>query len=146
MPFKDPEKQREYHREWCRANKRIYGDPEARRAYHREWSRLHKKYGDDWWKDRRKRNQELLRTQKRRPCADCGVSYPHYVMDFHHRDPSEKDVTPGTLKGAHWSEKRILAELAKCDVVCSNCHRERHWGVGAERGVASKATAAGFDS
>lgn len=32
----------------------------------------------------------FLLSHKNRPCGDCGVQYPSYVMDFHHRDPAEK--------------------------------------------------------
>jgi hypothetical protein len=34
--------------------------------------------------------KRLIRQAKARPCADCGVLYPYYVMDFDHR--------PGTGK------------------------------------------------
>ena len=59
------------------------------------------------------------------PCADCGEQYPHYVMDFDHvRGKKLKDVAdmPG---GYGWA--KIEKEIAKCDVVCSNCHRQRTW-------------------
>lgn len=70
----------------------------------------------------------FVRELKNKPCADCGVSYPHYVMDFDHRDASEKsfDMAKGTWGGA--GIERLRLEAAKCDVVCSNCHRFRTWG------------------
>lgn len=55
---------------------------------------------------------------------DCGVSYPYYVMDFDHRDPTTKESIVNRLVGCG-SWKRLRAEVDKCDVVCSNCHRER---------------------
>jgi hypothetical protein len=69
------------------------------------------------------RRREFMRETKSRPCADCGVQYPYYVMDFDHRVGEEKVfemnrvsyVTLGALK----------REIEKCDVVCANCHRER---------------------
>jgi L-lysine 2,3-aminomutase len=44
-------------------------------------------------------------------------------MDFDHLDDSEKldDVSRLT----RFTKKKLLTEIAKCDVVCSNCHRER---------------------
>ena len=61
-----------------------------------------------------------------KPCMDCGASYPSYVMDFHHRNPEDKLFTIGQSSGK--SKDAIIAEIAKCDVICSNCHRERHHG------------------
>ena len=60
-------------------------------------------------------------------CVDCGISYPntHYsVFDFHHLNPSEKDVDWGKLRLRSWD--KIVKELSKCVLLCSNCHRIRH--------------------
>lgn len=75
-------------------------------------------------RERRKMLQGLIKEAKSRPCADCGKRYPYYVMDPDHvrgkklfdlsRMPSEKQ-----------SIAAIQEELAKCDIVCANCHRER---------------------
>lgn len=69
------------------------------------------------------RHRELIRQSKSRPCADCGIQYPYYVMDFDHRDGEEKlfELNSVARKTIPW----ILREIEKCDVVCSNCHRER---------------------
>jgi hypothetical protein len=64
---------------------------------------------------------DMLRVLKDEPCADCGVRYPYYVMDFDHR--SDK-VTEVSLL-VRTSVEKLMAEAAKCDVVCANCHRER---------------------
>jgi len=66
---------------------------------------------------------------KDKPCMDCGVKYPPYVMDFDHRDPSQK------VGGINWlitngTWEQVLAEIEKCDLVCSNCHRIRTWESG----------------
>lgn len=70
--------------------------------------------------------RKWLDEQKSVPCADCGQSYPSYVMDFDHRDPSIK--LGGVRQLATYGWKKVQAEIAKCDVVCANCHRERTWG------------------
>jgi formate-dependent nitrite reductase cytochrome c552 subunit len=77
----------------------------------------------------RKRQQwrgqaELLNERRDVPCADCGHRYPPYVMDFDHRDPSAKRATVTRMIGRA-STARILDEVAKCDIVCANCHRAR---------------------
>ena len=50
--------------------------------------------------------------------------YPYYVMDLDHRDPSTKLYAPAKLITLG-SMKKAIEEVAKCDVVCANCHRER---------------------
>lgn len=58
-------------------------------------------------------------------CADCGGVFPYYVYDFHHLDPSQKDMQFNSLRRRSWDT--IRAELDKCVMVCANCHRIRHW-------------------
>jgi hypothetical protein len=69
--------------------------------------------------------RELIRTAKDRPCMDCKRKYPYYVMDFDHREGEGKINNVGTMIGQNATLKQIQAELDKCDIVCSNCHRER---------------------
>jgi hypothetical protein len=45
-------------------------------------------------------------------------------MDFDHRDPSQKRARVTAMIGRAGTA-RILAEAAKCDIVCANCHRVR---------------------
>lgn len=59
-------------------------------------------------------------------CYDCKVSYPPYVYDFHHLDPSIKEDNLSAL--LRKSFENTLEELDKCIMICANCHRERHFG------------------
>ena len=80
-------------------------------AYHRAWR-----------EDRR----SWMREQKEsRPCDGCGVKYPYYIMDWHHRDESEKSFPIGPGSGSR-SREKLAAEIAKCDLLCANCHRTVH--------------------
>ena len=72
--------------------------------------------------------RELLENLKSGPCVDCGVRYPPYVMDFDHRDPAQKQFSIAKADDQTSSIKIVLAEIAKCDLVCANCHRERTYG------------------
>ena len=72
----------------------------------------------------RDRVRELLREAKAKPCADCGIQYPYYVMQFDHLPGFEKTVTPSQLPNIG-SVRRFKEEVAKCEVVCANCHAER---------------------
>lgn len=55
-----------------------------------------------------------------KPCMDCDREFPPCAMDFDHvRGDKKKDVSSLT------TIKSITAEIAKCDLVCANCHRIR---------------------
>ncbi len=75
---------------------------------------------------RKEKSRKFRAAHKAVPCADCGIEYPSYVMDFDHRDPTEKLFNIATA----WNRSRevTLTEMDKCDVVCANCHRERTHG------------------
>ena len=60
-------------------------------------------------------------------CKVCGESHPACI-EFHHRDPSQKDKEISVMVRDGCSIKRIEKELTKCDVLCSNCHSKLHWG------------------
>lgn len=74
---------------------------------------------------RRSHRRPRLDELKSVPCADCGGSFPSVCMDFHHLDESTKKFSIGNSVGnLTWDS--ILAEAAKCVVICANCHRIRH--------------------
>ena len=56
-------------------------------------------------------------------CENCG--YNHYIgaLEFHHLDPSEKEIS---FSKSRRSFENLKAELEKCVLLCSNCHREEH--------------------
>jgi len=67
--------------------------------------------------------QYLKDLKEKNPCMDCKISYPYYMMDFDHvRGTKQANVAEliNTL-----SKKRLDEEIAKCEIVCSNCHRAR---------------------
>lgn len=76
---------------------------------------------------RRQKLRALIHSLKTGSCADCGKTYPPYVLDFDHREDKIENVSLLVYKRG-WSEKRIREEIAKCDLVCANCHRERTFG------------------
>jgi hypothetical protein len=57
-------------------------------------------------------------------CLDCDVS-DLAVLEFDHRDPTEKRYTLSKMCSLAGSWAAIAREIAKCDVVCANCHRRR---------------------
>lgn len=67
--------------------------------------------------------RETIKRAKEKPCADCNQSFPYYVMDFDHVRGDKKFNLGGAYEKR--GRKVVLAEMAKCDVVCANCHRIR---------------------
>lgn len=59
-------------------------------------------------------------------CEDCGQNHPA-TLDFHHIDPTEKDDSVTQMVHDCFSIDNIKLEIAKCKVLCSNCHRILHW-------------------
>ena len=85
----------------------------------------------------RNRSKETQRRSRKRleaiqrfgdECYDCKQEYPSYVYDFHHLDPTQKRHMDSN-RGLNFtmSDKNIQEELDKCIMLCSNCHRIRHW-------------------
>src|SRR5579872_2409404 len=112
----------------CRLNPRRYQGSrlgsycnECHAAYQREYA---KKTGYKDSKLRHDRLRNIIIAGKQKPCADCTKEYPWYVMDYDHvRGIKEFDLSKAA--SMRLSEIRILNEIAKCEVVCSNCHLER---------------------
>lgn len=100
-------------------------DPEKRRAAVRRWYVRHKDEHIERVKSRgRVINAEVKQLKESQPCLDCGKSYPHYVMDFDHVR-GEKRANIADMINRSCSRKAVFDEIAKCDLVCSNCHRVR---------------------
>jgi hypothetical protein len=56
-----------------------------------------------------------------RGCAICGYRANSVALDFDHMDPGTKGFGLGAKKT--YSREVVLAEVAKCRVLCANCHR-----------------------
>lgn len=56
-------------------------------------------------------------------CVDCGLYWPSYVMQFDHIG-DDKLFTIGSAYTSV-SRQRLWAEIAKCELVCANCHAVR---------------------
>lgn len=75
----------------------------------------------EWYRGKKKRAVEY----KGGACESCGYSRSLAALEFHHRDPKEKDFK---LSSPHvrqpWHKQKT--ELDKCSLLCANCHREKH--------------------
>lgn len=101
---------------YCRPCNRAYG----KRNY-----ALNK---ERYYAQAKKRDQQLdalILKFKDKPCTDCKIKYPPYVMDFDHLGEEPKILGISHMRRRRMAFEKILAEIAKCEVVCSNCHRIR---------------------
>lgn len=57
-------------------------------------------------------------------CQRCGYDKYPDVLEFHHRDPTQKEASWNKMR--LWGKTKLLTELDKCDMFCANCHREVH--------------------
>ena len=67
------------------------------------------------------------RALKTKPCSDCGQTYPFYVMQFDHREGGVKVKSVALMVYSTTRWAKVEAEIAKCDLVCANCHATRTW-------------------
>jgi hypothetical protein len=72
-------------------------------------------------KVRLERTRYLIEYFKANPCVDCGERDP-IVLEFDHLGEKSFDVGQG-ISERNWQS--VLDEIAKCEVVCANCHRRR---------------------
>jgi hypothetical protein len=78
------------------------------------------------WRDEGPKSKALklwMAELKSKPCHDCGQSFPTCCMDFDHRKGEHKEYNVGSMFAHHYGRTLIETELAKCDLVCANCHR-----------------------
>lgn len=94
-----------YQAKWYQENKQAHKKTVRKRAV-----RLHSEFSE---------------FKKSLRCSKCGEDHPA-TLDFHHIDPSQKE---GQLRHMYlnFGKKKFEEELAKCIVLCANCHRKHHW-------------------
>lgn len=62
--------------------------------------------------------------KEERGCADCKIMYPHWILEFDHLPEFTKVANVSMMIG-NYSLDAVKDEIAKCEVVCANCHRDR---------------------
>ena len=111
-----------------------------------EWKKEHqdkmRKYRRDYYQRNKASEKRRMRERMRElrtwlndykttlQCSKCTENHPACI-DFHHRDPNEKEVNISQIvKKKGWCKDRIMEEIKKCDVLCANCHRKLHYEQG----------------
>jgi hypothetical protein len=73
---------------------------------------------------RQKVREYVQEIKESKPCMDCGVSYPYYIMEFDHLHSKINSVAKLVSSG---TMNQVILEIEKCELVCSNCHKYRTW-------------------
>lgn len=97
-------------------------DPAAKAAYMRGYWKRNQHKLNARYKEQRAQLNEL---KVERGCDCCGYSKNPAALQFHHRDPATKVAAVTRMIGKYVWET-ILEEIAKCDLLCANCHAEAH--------------------
>lgn len=113
-----------------------YKDTETQKAYLRAYDReYYKKNRERLLEKQKEKNRRYLEKvgawlneyKKGLSCSRCSESHPA-TLQFHHRNPNEKEFSVSMFRRGKYSKARILAEIEKCEVICANCHAKEHWG------------------
>jgi len=77
------------------------------------------------FRDKRRLELHRLAADLKLKCKNCPESRPA-ALQFHHLGDKERDISAAIV--ACWSNDKLLAEIAKCEVICANCHMVEHFG------------------
>jgi hypothetical protein len=90
------------------------------------WHHKNRDRDRPYTEDRKRRHRAWVTKQKaQRGCADCGLS-DGVCLDFHHREDERKWLTVSQMVTYGYRKSRLAEEIAKCEVLCANCHRRHH--------------------
>jgi len=101
---------------WCKS---------CTREYYRDLRQQNPHMYADVQRKQRAKKRDFVRSFKKE-CAECGENHPA-VLDLHHTDPSVKEFNLSWAAANNRATDRLAAEIAKCVVLCANCHRKLHW-------------------
>lgn len=95
---------------------------------HQRWYRKNRDRQKGKKRRRRQRLRAWLHAYKREDCEcrRCGEGHPA-CLDFHHPDESKKTASVAEMVNRGFAKDAIQAEIDKCVVLCSNCHRKEHY-------------------
>lgn len=105
-------------------------DPKKRALYHKTYMR------SVWYPANKVKHQKLIKRRKEeivrfirkyktdRGCSVCGYNKSSEALEFDHVK-GVKSFDLGSSKSKSCSIEKVLEEIAKCEIVCANCHRER---------------------
>lgn len=140
MAFTDPEKRKAYYRDYrkkhperCREWQKVARDkrnekPEERLAHNellKAWRLANIDYVRDYKRTKRRETYDRVQQLKASlGCARCPERHPA-ALDFHHENDDKENAVSQMINKCGWD--KLMLEIEKCTVLCSNCHRKLHW-------------------
>lgn len=125
------QERKEYDQRYYQENKQK--KIEYSKRYYQENKEKKKEYNQNYYQKTTKpqvqKKAEYFDNYKReRGCIITGENNP-VVLDFHHKDPNEKEfnIADGISKNYGW--KRLHKEVAKCVIIRADKHRLEHWNL-----------------
>lgn len=120
-------KETDFNWRWKRLGIRHPTCRECHKGYRKNW---YEKNKDTHLKNVKRRKKKVIQTAKEyvwdylsnHPCVECGQDNP-VVLEFDHLEDKSKSIS--LLVGQGYSIKTIKKEIAKCQVLCANCHRKK---------------------
>jgi len=100
---------------------------DCRKKSRKKWYLSHKEIIINKQRDKRRKCQEWV-AQFKSKCFRCGEDHPA-CLDFHHVRDKEAGIANmiNTRNITEDLKNKIILEIEKCEVLCSNCHRKLHW-------------------
>lgn len=81
--------------------------------------------------DQRKRilKLRLLQSRNQLHCMECGYKRNALCLDFHHTGEKRIDISDCIFNRRHVPWEELVSETSRCEVLCRNCHRIKHFGI-----------------
>ena len=90
---------------------------------HDYYLRNKEKYVEKLKKKREEYRALVAEIRAKSKCEICGENHPA-CLDFHHEGDKAIEISNAI---PHWGKTRLLEEIAKCKILCANCHRKLHY-------------------
>lgn len=118
QPIRNFAKGKKNRHNWCKV---------CHNQYNAEYyARNKKKFKEKRQRRRRELAEWITKHKSELKCSRCPENHPACIC-FHHSDPETKEFSLAEAAHRGMSVERIQAELAKCEVLCMNCHSREHW-------------------
>lgn len=98
------------------------------RIYCYQCSPLQSEGGAEYQKTKQRAIKHQLIIYKGGKCEKCGYNKCEGALQFHHKNPHEKEFTLSQINlSKKLNMEQLYKEIDKCELLCANCHAEEHY-------------------